>query len=303
MSGGSRRRYLVLVASCVALSLAGCTGESTPATPDSVATSASTPEASVGTTNNAQPKTSSSPTTIRYGDSDSQFAELSLPSNGRSPLAVVVLIHGGFWQSAYGFDLMEPVATDLNRRGYATWNIEYRRVGEVGGGYPGTLDDVASSIDKLKDISDDYGLDLSTVTLVGHSSGGHLALWAAGRKDLPEGAPGASPLVVPGLAIGLGPVFDLRAGDADGLGSGAVTNFLAGTYEQFPDRYAIATPSKDSSVDRIVVRATEDDIVPSRYTGPTPLGSIKAVDVPGDHFALIDPSSQAWQTVVALIGG
>ena len=118
------------------------------------------------------------PVTYVYGDSPEQFATLAVPATP-GPHPVVVLIHGGFWRAAYGLDLMEPLAADLVRRGYAAWNIEYRRVGQPGGGWPGTLEDVAAAIDKLADLADDADLDLTRVSVVGHSAGGHLALWAA----------------------------------------------------------------------------------------------------------------------------
>ena len=92
------------------------------------------------------------PLTYAYGDGPEQFATLAVPATP-GPHPVVVLIHGGFWRAAYGLDLMEPLAADLVGRGYAAWNIEYRRVGQPGGGWPGTLEDVAAAIDKLADLA------------------------------------------------------------------------------------------------------------------------------------------------------
>lgn len=251
--------------------------------------------------------------TIRYGDSESQFGRLSVPNadtKGVEPHKVVVLIHGGFWRAAYGLDLMDPLAADLNRRGYATWNIEYRRVGQSGGGYPGTLEDVAAAIDSLADSAQKYSLDLSNVTLIGHSAGGHLAMWAATRDAIPEGQPGSEPRVIPRLGIGLGPVFDLRAGAVEGLGNGAVTDFIGGSVEEFPDRYNIATPSLKSTTPLVAVRGADDNIVPQRFTAPSEQsgssvsgpGRVRLVNVPGDHFALIDPTSAAWKATVELLG-
>lgn len=254
------------------------------------------------------------PLTISYGPEPSQFGQLWLPAGvaGSAPPAVVVLIHGGFWRSTYGLDLMDGLAADLADRGIAAWNIEYRRVGESGGGYPGTLDDVAAAIDALVGVDADHPLDLTNVVFVGHSAGGHLALWAAGRGALPAGAPGAAPLVVPRLAIGQGPVFDLAAGDEQGLGGGAVTDFIGGSAGEFPDRYAIATPSITAGVPLAVIRAAEDVNVPAPFTITAAATGARAADgsplvtvveVPGDHFALIDPSTAAWQAVIRLITG
>ena len=250
-----------------------------------------------------------SPLTIAYGPDPSQFGQLWLPV-ASGPHPVVVLIHGGFWRATYGLDLMDGLAADLASRGLATWNIEYRRVGQAGGGYPGTLDDVAAALDILPTFATKHALDLGDVVVVGHSAGGHLALWAAGRSSLPAGAPGANPLVVPRLGIGQGPVFDLAAGDRLGLGGGAVTDFIGGTVAQYPDRYAIATPSTAAGVPLAVVQGSDDDIVPAEFTLTAAASAALAADgsplvtvvqVPGDHFALIDPTTPAWQAVIDLI--
>ena len=123
-------------------------------------------------------------TFVRYGPHPSQYGVLSLPNSpGLWPVAVV--IHGGFWRTAYGADLGADLADDLVRHGFAAWNVEYRRVGEDpergGGGWPATFDDVARAIDYLAELEDPR-LDLDDVTLIGHSAGGHLALWAASRE-------------------------------------------------------------------------------------------------------------------------
>jgi acetyl esterase/lipase len=239
--------------------------------------------------------------TIRYGDETSQFGRLRVPARRASAVPVVVLIHGGFWRDDYGLDLMDPLAADLNGRGYATWNIEYRRVGEDGGGYPGTLVDVAAAVDQLIKRADMDALDLAKVVFIGHSSGGHLALWAASRSSLSVGQPGAGPRVVPRLAIGLGPIGDLHAADNEALGGGAVAQFIGGHFDEFPDRYAIATPSTGVGVKLAVVLGSDDDIVPARFTEPPSAARVETINSVGDHFALIDPMSSAWASVVALL--
>ncbi len=126
---------------------------------------------------------------FRYGPGPSQVAELHLPQS--RPCPVVVLVHGGFWRVPYGRPLMAPLARGLAARGFAAWNIGYRRVGERGGGWPGTFADAAAAVDALADLAREHGLDLDRVASVGHSAGGHLALWTAARPGLPDGAPGA----------------------------------------------------------------------------------------------------------------
>ncbi len=249
------------------------------------------------------------PRRIAYGDDPSQFVDLwlptdqlpidQLPTETGTSLPVIVLIHGGFWRAQYGLDLMNPLAEDLIARGFAVLNIEYRRVGS-GGGYPETLQDVAAAIDVLATLS--VAVDLENVVLIGHSAGGHLALWGGSRSELPAGAPGADPLVVPRLAIGLGPVFDMAAGDAAQVGSGAVTYFMGGNASDLPDEYAIATPTAAAGVPLVVVRGALDDIVPARFAVPTPVGDVTVIDVADeDHFDLIDPVSDSWVQVVRLL--
>ena len=238
----------------------------------------------------------SAPITVAYGPANSQFGELYVPHRtGREGTsAVVVLIHGGFWSAAYGLDLMSPLAVDLVARGYAVWNIEYRRVGEEGGGYPGTLDDVGVAIDKLAMLADRYSLDLSRVALVGHSAGGHLALWAAGRSVQ---------VVTASVAVGLGPVVDLAGAASAGLGGGAVVALLGGTPAEQPRRYRAATPMADVATPLVVVRGSADSIVPARFALPADgSGNVQVIDIDGDnHFDLIDPTSASWAAVIGVL--
>lgn len=254
-----------------------------------------TSEAGGGRTGDSPPTTppSSAPITIAYGPSGSQFGELHLPQKA-GPVAVVVLIHGGFWSAAFGLDLMRPLAVDLVARGYAVWNIEYRRVGEDGGGYPGTLDDVALAIDELALLADRHSLDLSRVALVGHSAGGHLALWAAGRSVQ---------AVAASVAIGLGSVLDLAGGARSSLGGGAVVALLGGTPDEQPERYRAATPTAAIDTPLVVVRGSADSIVPARFALPAEgPGGIEVIDIDGDdHFDLIDPTSASWAAVIGAL--
>jgi acetyl esterase/lipase len=132
--------------------------------------------------------------TIRYGEGESQLVELYLPRpdpeapDARRP--VVVLVHGGCWQkSVAGIELLRPAAAAFLDKGFAVWSIGYRRVDEEGGGYPGTYLDVGAALDLIRDHAETHKLDPGRVVLYGHSAGGHLALWAAGRHRLPEASP------------------------------------------------------------------------------------------------------------------
>ena len=151
---------------------------------------------------------------IRYaGDSPVQYGDLRLPA-GRAPAAgypVAVVIHGGAWHADWTSDYTSGFAEALTGAGIATWNIEFRRIGNRGGGYPGTFTDVGLATDFLRTLAESHPLDLGRVVVVGHSSGGHLALWVAGRRNLPEGSAirGSDPLPLAGV-ISLAGVNDLE---------------------------------------------------------------------------------------------
>jgi acetyl esterase/lipase len=154
---------------------------------------------------------------IAYGPGPQQFGDLWLPKTP-GPHRVVVLIHGGCWLADLpGLELMTYAADDLQRRGFAVWNIEYRRLGHAGGGYPGTFEDVAHGVDYLRTLAPTYGLDLHHLVLVGHSAGGHLALWDAARPRLPNTSAlaGGDPLPIAGVMT-LAGIDDLEAYRASG---------------------------------------------------------------------------------------
>ena len=176
-----------------------------------------------------------------YGPGADRFGELWRPA-GDGPWPVVALLHGGFWRAQRTLELMRPLAADLAGRGFAAWNLEYRRVGQPGGGWPGTCEDVAAGLDHLARLAGREPLDLDRLVVAGHSAGGHLALWSASRPGLPAGAPGAGPLVAPRLVVSLAGVCDLHAGAAGGIGEGAVAEFLGASPDQAPERYRLASP-------------------------------------------------------------
>lgn len=265
--------------------LAGCSGASDPA--------------GAGSADGPQP------TEYAYGTESAQVGELTLPLGERRP-GVIVIIHGGFWRSSYTFDLGRPLAADLARRGYAVWNPEYRRVG-ADGGWPNVLGDVAAGFDHLRQLPGD--LDVDHAVVIGHSAGGQLAGWLAGRPKLATGAVGADPLVTPVGVVAQAGVMDLVGAANDGVGGSAVPDLLGGSPSAVPDRYQIASPLAllPVAVPVRCVHARGDGNVPYAQSetyvqAATAAGDdAQLITAQGDHFSLIDPTDPDWQLVVDLL--
>jgi acetyl esterase/lipase len=241
------------------------------------------------------------PAVTAYGPHPDQFLEVLLPpGTGRAPVAVV--LHGGFWRAAYGVELARPLAADLAAAGWAAVSVEYRRVG-AGGGWPATLDDVAAALDRLPDLPQAGRFDLREVAVIGHSAGGHLAAWAAGRPQLPAGAPGADPRVRVTAAVLQAGVLDLALGFEQGLGAGAVRDFLGGAPGEVPERYAAADPARllPTGAAVLCVHGAADDVVPVSQSERWAAAAVAAGDavevrvLPGDHMVVIEPASPHWR--------
>jgi acetyl esterase/lipase len=251
--------------------------------------------------------------TVRYGPAPSQVAELFLPKT-KGPHPVVVLLHGGCFLKAYeGFPQTSALAADLAGRGYAVWNVEYRKLGEAGAGYPGTFQDVATAVDRLRVEAPKHDLDLRRVVAVGHSAGGHLALWAASRGRLPAASPlrVADPLKI-GAVISLAGIGDLK-------GQGKVFALPCGddTIDRLVDTAHRANPFADTSPAellptgaRVVMAHGVFDAVMPPYTGRDYVLKVRkagdaaeVVTIPGAaHFDLVIPTTPAWKEIVAILG-
>jgi acetyl esterase/lipase len=252
---------------------------------------------------------------LHYGEHPAQVADLYAPTDrpdGSPPerdgrLPVVVLVHGGFWQAGYDRTLMDPLVTDLTARGWPVLNVDHRSVGDDGG-WPGTFEDLGAAVDLLAThpAAADASVDPRRVVVVGHSAGGHLALWSAARSGLPEGAPGAAPAVVPIGVVGQAAVCDLVTGAAANLGEGACQSLLSGAPTDVPERYTLASPAArlPLGVPTVLVHGTGDDVVPKDQSEQYAEQAQAAGDdvqlelVQAGHVDHLDPTSRAWQAVV-----
>jgi len=250
---------------------------------------------------------------IPYGNHPSQFGELWMPDDLEN-CPVVVTIHGGFWQAKYDLYENNPICKDLMDRGFATWNIEYRRVGEKGGGWPGTFNDVVAAVNHLAKLKNVYKIDLANVVIIGHSAGGHLGLWLAARSKVTGDEDIFTELVVPiGKVISLAGVTDLKKmwNIHHKLGINSVVgNLLGGSPLEQAERYAIASPIKllPDNIEQILIHGELDKHVPvelskeyyeklQRINRKVSLTVLKDIE----HFKLINPSSSAWETVIQAI--
>jgi acetyl esterase/lipase len=244
---------------------------------------------------------------ITYGESPLHFGELRLPE-GEGPHPVVVVIHGGCWLAQYDLGYMSAFAEALTRAGLATWSIEYRRVGDDGGGWPGTLMDAAAAVDYLGEIGHAHDLDLERVTAVGHSAGGHLALWLAGRTALDGDDPlhGDVPVALNGV-VSLAGITDLAEYAApEGCGA-AVPELLGGDPGAVVERLKKSSPIEmvPLGIPQTLIIGEHDPIVPVRQAEAYREAAwregdvVPVIEIPGaGHFELVDPTHPGFQVVL-----
>lgn len=246
------------------------------------------------------------PIAIAYAPGRDQFGDLRLPLRNAGPYPVAITIHGGSWREPWGRDTIERLSIDLAHRGYASWNIEYGRVGTHGPGWPRTCRDVSAAVDHLTTLAAQYPLDLERVVIVGHSSGGHLAAWAARRTGIHR--PHESPQ--PRLIVVLAGVLDLEEFAARGAGSNSVPQFMGGAPEELCADYAAASPIRGVplGIPQVVAVGTNDDpdLIDLSYQ------YVEAAQAAGDdvdfltfdgadHFDVVEPTSKAWKAIVTRI--
>ena len=251
---------------------------------------------------------------IAYGEDSSNYGELRLPA-GSGPHPVVVLIHGGCFKAAYATTRdLAPMGDALKDAGIATWNVEYRRVGQPGGGWPGTYLDVGRAVDHLRSLAREYPLDLSRVVILGHSAGGHLAMWSAARSRVPASSPlhVENPLAVRGVIDLAGPL-DLTAnipGYEALCRDSVITSLMGGSPASVGERYSQASPIKllPLGVPQVLIWGTQEDFVPRPFVDSyveqaTRAGDrVRLIVIPGaGHFETANPRASTWPRVEGAI--
>lgn len=236
---------------------------------------------------------------IAYGSGPQHFGDLRLPANAPNRVPLAILIHGGFWRNQFGLDHMGHIGAALAKEGVASWSIEYRRLGDDGGGWPGTFEDVRDACAFVPQLAATYPINLERVITCGYSAGGQLALWAAAEQPLPLRA-----------AISLAGVLDLARAHELQLSNNVVDELLGGSPKDHPARYANASPIERLPIPtrQYLLHGDNDDICPlelsERY-----LARAQATHSPArlsrlagaSHFGLIDPSSRYWPRVKAVV--
>jgi acetyl esterase/lipase len=262
-----------------------------------------------------------------YGAGGRRTGEWWLPpGSGTAVLPTVVLVHGGYWRRGYDRSLEDAVAADLSGRGHLVWNIDYAASDQP---WPSTLQDVAAGYDALASGRFAARVDPARVAVVGHSAGGHLALWLASRARVPHGEPGAVPPGAvpsgaaptravpsgapprPALVVAQAPVASLVTASRLGLGGGAVDALLGGSPEQVPERYRAADPVAllPTRVRTVLVHGVADEVVPlsqsEEYvtTARAAGDDSSLVRVAGGHFVHLDPGSAALDALRAALAG
>jgi acetyl esterase/lipase len=259
---------------------------------------------------------------IAYGSDPLQFGDLRMPdshpsktSQGGAPnkFPVAIVIHGGCWSAEYDLGYMGNASAALARAGIATWTIEYRRVGDTGGGWPGTFQDVAKAADYLRELAKQYPLDLKRVVAIGHSAGGHLALWLGARHRLAKSSElyASDPIALRGV-VSLAGIADLAEAGKENVCGDMAYQLMGGQPDALASRYQQGSPSEllPLGVEQVLIHGESDKMVPhklsveyesrARKSGD----DVKLVSIPGaGHFELVVPTSAAWKIVEGAVVG
>jgi acetyl esterase/lipase len=247
---------------------------------------------------------------VAYGSHPQQDAEVTFPDASAFPAPLILLFHGGFWREQWNRDHLRPFVAALAAAGYAVANIEYRRVGGDGG-WPNTLIDAATATDTLPELIEALQpgrIRRDAVVTLGHSAGGHLCLWTALRSQLPEGAPGRV-TTRPALAgvVSLAGAVNLTEAYRLNEGNGAVVQFLLGSPEEVPDRYAAADPSLIGAppLPVVLIHGEKDDVLHVEMSREyaSRFGATMAELEGGSHMDMVDPESAGWPLLLNALSG
>lgn len=239
--------------------------------------------------------------TAKYGTELFQEGDLYLPEN-KCP-AVICLLHGGFWRMPYDRTQLSSMARDLASHGFAVWNIEYRRLGAEGGGWPGTFNDVIDAVNYLEQFTlRGIELDLEHVIIAGHSAGGHLALWCAAQNENSP-SPFSRLRIKLYAAAGLAAVVDLASSYETKDGDSAVSELLGGSPQEIPGIYSLSSPMAMIPLNRrhLIMHGTLDDALPVESAreyarlARTAGDDVDFIEVPkAGHMDYLDIDSQAY---------
>jgi acetyl esterase/lipase len=234
---------------------------------------------------------------LPYGQDQNQFVDVRVPE-GKGPHPVVFFLHGGYWRAKYDLTYAGHLCGALTKAGIATWNVEYRRVGNAGGGWPGTFEDIRSAYRLLQGHENDViaKLDLKRVCIAGHSAGGHLALCLAAFEPSVK------------RVLSLAGVLDLRRAWELHLSNDAVIEFLGGTPSEVPDHYREASPAERSipnATQQLIHGVTDGDVpyeISKSYAERKKKSGekVELLTLPDTgHFEIVDPGSGVWKQVEA----
>ena len=250
---------------------------------------------------------------IAYGSDSSQFGELRIPK-GKGPFPIIEIVHGGCWLSQYDLGYTRAMAAAFVNEGFAVWSIEYRRVGNSGGGWPGTFLDVASATDKLREIARHHPVDTTRIVVVGHSAGGQLAVWLATRSKIAKGKPlyTRKPMHIGGV-VSLEGVMDMREfGAGTSSCNASIARVMGGTPAEVPERYAQLSPIEllpigvpvrllNGFADRIVAREQASNFASKAHAAGDDV-SFTLLEREG-HFDVMSPLVPAWNHVLGAVNG
>ena len=235
---------------------------------------------------------------ITYGADPNQFIDLRLPSDKSKAHPLVINIHGGFWRAKYGLEHAGHLCAAFTSQGFVSANLEYRRVGNVGGAWPGTFEDIRSAYKFLIQNAHKYHVDPERVVIIGHSAGGQLALCLAAHEPSVKSV------------VSLSGVVDLERAYQQHLSNDAVVEFLRGTLAEVPDHYREADPMQLSIVQarQWLIHGSADDTVPPQFSRDYVAAkkkrsghqkeNVHLLEIDrADHYDLIDPRSKAWDYV------